>query len=122
VSAKFAVQAEIPNHRKLRRLSGVVSVAIEVPRVAGQVCDEKTNVCEPLLTHRKKQRRHRPSAPDGRERPACGLGGARCLATAATSDDPSGIARYEPPTHQFNDDEEDRYAGTRRSSSTVTKR
>jgi len=51
----FAVQAEIPNHRKLRRLrAGVVSVAVEVPRVAGQVCDEKTNVCEPLLTHRKK--------------------------------------------------------------------
>jgi hypothetical protein len=52
----FAVQAEIPNHRKLRRLrAGVVSVAVKVPRVAGQVCDEKTNVCEPLLTHRKKQ-------------------------------------------------------------------
>jgi hypothetical protein len=32
----FAVQAEIPNHRKLRRLrAGVVSVAVEVPRVAG---------------------------------------------------------------------------------------
>ena len=56
----FAVQAEIPNHRKLRRLrAGVVSVAVEVPRVAGQVCDEKTNVCEPLLTHRKKERWHR---------------------------------------------------------------
>jgi len=50
------VQAEIPNHRKLRRLrAGVVSVAVEVPRVAGQVCDEKTNVCEPLLTHRKNR-------------------------------------------------------------------
>ena len=56
----FAVQAEIPNHRKLRRLrAGVVSVAVKVPRVAGQVCDEKTNVCEPLLTHRKRKRRHR---------------------------------------------------------------
>src|SRR6476661_4599082 len=56
----FAVQAEIPNHRKLRRLrAGVVSVAVEVPRVAGQVCDEKTNVCEPLLTHRKRKRWHR---------------------------------------------------------------
>src|SRR4029079_14871436 len=54
----FAVQAEIPNHRKLRRLrAGVVSVAVEVPWVAGQVGDEKTNVCEPLLTHRNKQRR-----------------------------------------------------------------
>ena len=49
------MQAEIPNHRKLRRLrAGVVSVAVEVPRVAGQVCDEKTNVCEPLLTHRRE--------------------------------------------------------------------
>ena len=50
------MQAEIPNHRKLRRLrAGVVSVAVEVSRVAGQVCDEKTNVCEPLLTHRNKE-------------------------------------------------------------------
>ena len=50
------MQAEIPNHRKLRRLrAGVVSVAVEVSRVAGQVCDEKTNVCEPLLTHRKNR-------------------------------------------------------------------
>ena len=54
------MQAEIPNHRKLRRLRvGVVSVAVEVPRVAGQVCDEKTNMCEPLLTHRNKERWHR---------------------------------------------------------------
>ena len=50
------MQAEHSNHRKLRRLrAGVVSVAVEVPRVAGQVCDEKTNVCEPLLTHRKNR-------------------------------------------------------------------
>ena len=48
-----AVQAEIPNHRKLRRLrAGVVSVAAKALPGAGQVCDEKTNVCEPLLTHR----------------------------------------------------------------------
>jgi len=48
------VQAEHSNHRKLRRLrAGVVSVAVEGPLSAGQVCDEKTNVCEPLLTHRK---------------------------------------------------------------------
>ena len=52
-----AVQAEIPNHRKLRRLrAGVVSVAAKVPAGPGQVCDEKTNVCEPLLTHRKVER------------------------------------------------------------------
>jgi hypothetical protein len=29
-----------------------VSVAGKGPLSAGQVCDEKTNVCEPLLTHR----------------------------------------------------------------------
>jgi hypothetical protein len=44
------VQAEHSNHRKLRRLrAGVVSVAVEGPLSAGQVGDEKTNVCEPLL-------------------------------------------------------------------------
>jgi hypothetical protein len=47
------VQAEIPNHRKLRRLrTAVVSVAPKALPRAGQVFDEKTNVCEPLLTHR----------------------------------------------------------------------
>ena len=96
----FAVQAEIPNHRKLRRLrAGVVSVAVEVPRVAGQVCDEKTNVCEPLLTHRNKQRRHRNrnvwgvpgqrrafrGVPSAGERPACGPGGARCIGGVSSS-------------------------------------
>ena len=50
------MQAEHSNHRKLRRLrAGVVSVAVEGPLSAGQVCDEKTNVCEPLLTHRKNK-------------------------------------------------------------------
>src|SRR5664279_6049818 len=52
----FAVWAGIPNHRKLRRLrAGVVSVAGKGPLSAGQVCDEKTNMCEPLLTHRKNR-------------------------------------------------------------------
>ncbi len=47
------MQVENPNHRKLRRLrAGVVSVAGKGPLSAGQVCDEKTNVREPLLTHR----------------------------------------------------------------------
>ena len=47
------MQAEIPNHRKLRRSrAGVVSVAAKVLLKAGQVGDEKTNMCEPLLTHR----------------------------------------------------------------------
>jgi len=58
---------------------------------AGQVCDEKTNVCEPLLTHREKQRwhrnrgwllapgqRHTTGVPSARRRPACSSGGARC--------------------------------------------
>jgi hypothetical protein len=96
----FAVQAEIPNHRKLRRLrAGVVSVAVEVPQVAGQVCDEKTNVCEPLLTHRNKERRHRNrnvwgvpgqrrafrGASSAGERPACGPGGARCIGGVSSS-------------------------------------
>ena len=50
------MQAEHSNHRKLRRSrAGVVSVAVEGPLSAGQVCDEKTNVCEPLLTHRKNR-------------------------------------------------------------------
>jgi hypothetical protein len=47
------VQAGSPNRCKLRRLrAGVVSVAGKGPLSAGQVCDEKTNACEPLLTHR----------------------------------------------------------------------
>jgi hypothetical protein len=50
------VQAEHSNHRKLRRSrAGVVSVAVKGPRSVGQVGDEKTNVCEPLLTHRKNK-------------------------------------------------------------------
>ena len=50
------MQAENSNHRKLRRSrAGVVSVAVEGPLSAGQVCDEKTNMCEPLLTHRKNR-------------------------------------------------------------------
>ena len=58
------MQAEHSNHRKLRRLrAGVVSVAVEGPLSAGQVCDEKTNVCEPLLTHRE----HETASKPGRE-------------------------------------------------------
>jgi len=33
----------------------VVSAAGKGPLSAGQVCDEKTNVCEPLLMHRKNR-------------------------------------------------------------------
>ena len=54
-SCGVAVQAEIPNHRRLRRSrAGVVSVAVDVSLLAGRVCDEKTNMCEPLLTHRNE--------------------------------------------------------------------
>jgi len=69
-----------------------VSVAGKGPLSAGQVCDGKTNVCEPLLTHRQVQRWHqnRGSAESpgqrradsgvlsARGRPACCPGGARC--------------------------------------------
>ena len=49
------MQAEIPNHRRLRRSrAGVVSAAGDVSLLAGRVCDEKTNMCEPLLTHRNE--------------------------------------------------------------------
>ncbi len=62
------------------------------PSRAGQVCDEKTNVCEPLLTHRKAKTAPKPGAirtsgtkarPRGvlsaRGRPACCPGGVRCI-------------------------------------------
>src|ERR1019366_5129383 len=65
----------------------------EAPQSAGQVGDEKTNVCEPLLTHREKRRWHRNrdlwvvpgqrraqrGEPSAREQPARGPGGARCI-------------------------------------------
>jgi hypothetical protein len=97
----FAVQAGIPNHRKLRRSrAGVVSVAVKGPLSAGQVCDEKTNVCEPLLTHRQIERWHqnRGSAESpgqghagssavlsARGLPACCPGGARCRGGVSSS-------------------------------------
>src|SRR5207247_7506854 len=95
----FAVQAGSPNHRKLRRLrAGVVSVAAKGPLSAGQVCDEKSNVCEPLLTHRQIERWHRnrgsaespgqrraAGAPSARGRPACCPGGARCRGGVSSS-------------------------------------
>ena len=99
-SSGVAVQAEIPNHRKLRRSrAGVVSVAVDVSLSAGQVCDEKTNVCEPLLTHRKNRRRHRNrglwvvlgqrralrGGPVAGELPVCGPGGVRCIGGVSSS-------------------------------------
>ena len=89
----FAVQAGNPNHRKLRWLrAGVVSIAGKGLLSAGQVCDEKTNMCEPLLTHRETERWHQNrgrielsgqrraplGVPSAKGRPACCLGGVRC--------------------------------------------
>ncbi len=57
---------------------------------AGQVCDEKTNMVEPLLTHRKIMTASQPGSVHipgrvprfgcgvARGRPACRFGGARC--------------------------------------------
>jgi hypothetical protein len=57
------VQAESSNRHKLRRSrAGVVSVVEKARESAGQVCDEKTNVCEPLLTHRKPMTASKPGA------------------------------------------------------------
>jgi hypothetical protein len=74
-----------------RSRAGVGSDCGKGPKSAGQVCDEKTNVSEPLLTHRNKRRRHRnrgrlstsgerraSGTPRAGERPACGPGGVRC--------------------------------------------
>ncbi len=42
-----------------RSRAGVGSDCGKGPLSAGQVSDEKTNMCEPLLTHRNLERRHR---------------------------------------------------------------
>jgi len=63
------------------------------------VSDEKTNMCEPLLTHRKNERWYRnrgmsgssgmkarpADVPRARELPACGLGGVRCIGGVSSS-------------------------------------
>ena len=98
-SSGVAVQAEIPNHRRLRRSrAGVVSAAGDVSLLAGRVCDEKTNMCEPLLTHRNEttmaskpgsvggpgtKARHGGSSVG--ELPVCGPGGARCIGGVSSS-------------------------------------
>ena len=83
-----------------RSRAGVGSDCGKGPLSAGQVSDEKTNVCEPLLTHRNRQGRHRnrrcaeppgqrrarqSGVPSAGERPACGLGGARCKGGVSSS-------------------------------------
>jgi hypothetical protein len=82
-----------------RSRAGVGSDCGEVPRSAGQVGDEKMNVCEPLLTHREKSRWHRNrglwvvpgqrralvGVPSAGGRPACCPGGARCIGGMSSS-------------------------------------
>src|SRR6202040_588677 len=46
-----------------RSRAGVGSDCGKGPQSAGQVCDEKTNVCKPLLTHRE----HETASKPGRE-------------------------------------------------------
>jgi hypothetical protein len=77
---------------------GVGSDCGEGPLAAGQVCDEKTNVSEPLMTHRKSSRWHRNrgrsqapghgravGAPSAGGWPACRPGGARCKGGVSSS-------------------------------------
>jgi len=74
-----------------RSRAGVGSDCGKGSLTAGQLSNEKTNMCESLLTHRNKQRwcrnrgrlvalgqRRTLCVPSARERPACGPGGARC--------------------------------------------
>ena len=98
-SSGVAVQAEIANHRRLRRSrAGVVSVAVDVSLLAGRVCDEKTNMCEPLLTHRNETTmasklgsvggpgtKARHGGPSVGELPVCGPDGARCIGGVSSS-------------------------------------
>ena len=69
------------------------------PQSAGQVCDEKTNVCEPLLTHRETndgietggvvvlpgQRRARGACPQPGSGLLAGPGGVRCIGGVSSS-------------------------------------
>jgi len=79
--------------------AGVGSDCGEGSQSAGQVGDEKTNVCEPLLTHRENSQWHRNRGlwvapgqrralrgePSTRELPARGPGGARCIGGVSSS-------------------------------------
>jgi hypothetical protein len=60
-SSGFAVQAGSPNRRDVMSVNaGVGSDHGNGSRIAGQVCDEKTNMVEPLLTHRKTMAASQP--------------------------------------------------------------
>ena len=89
-----------------RSRAGVGSDCGNGPLPAGQVCDEKTNVSKPLMTHRQKQRKHRNrgwlvvlgqrramGVPVAGERPACGPGGARCKGGVSSSQALAGNRR-----------------------------
>ena len=57
----LAVQAGSPNHRDVMSVNaGVGSDHGNGSPRAGQVCDEKTNMVEPLLTHRKTMTASQP--------------------------------------------------------------
>jgi hypothetical protein len=97
-SSGFAVQAGSPNRRDVMPVkAGVGSDHGNGSLTAGQVCDEKTNMVEPLLTHRKIMTASQPGsvyisgrAPClghgvARGRPACRSGGARCQGGVSSS-------------------------------------
>ena len=55
------MQAEIPNRRSVMPVKSRGGKRLRKrPATTGQVCDEKTNVCEPLLTHRKYETASKP--------------------------------------------------------------
>ena len=100
-----------------RSRAGVGSDCGKGPRSAGQVSDEKTNVCEPLLTHRKPSRWHRNRGwsqapgqrhaaagcvPSARGRPACCPGGVRCKGGVSSS---QALARNRRTCRLDTDDE-----------------
>jgi hypothetical protein len=62
-SSGFAVQAGSPNRRDVMSVNaGVGSDHGNGSLSAGQVCDEKTNMVEPLLTHRKTTAASQPGS------------------------------------------------------------
>ena len=62
-SSGFAVQAGSPNHRGVMPVkAGVGSDHGNGSLTAGQVCDEKTNMVEPLLTHRQTMTASQPGS------------------------------------------------------------
>ena len=89
-----------------RSRAGVGSDCGKGPQSTGQVCDEKTNVSEPLMTHREKQQwhrnrgrltvsgqRHEVRVPSIRELPVCGPDGVRCKGGVSSSQALAGNRR-----------------------------